>query len=158
MQILVDSSDSRTITTAQNFEGLEKGKPGQEDAGAAVEGDQVLTAEEAGQGNGDGGARPTSSSVGSGKGPTRSSSKLEAQLREFEQKKLEEQQKHQDEGELAAAGVPQSPVKSPLSPPRTLVEDAGVKFTEGSGPAGSSPRQLPVQSPGSSSSSSATQV
>ena len=172
VQIRVDSSESRTITAAQNFEGLEKSKPGGEESDSpgggagGEEGRKLLadgtTAGEAGDGSGRGAedsAKPRVPAASKEQGRS-SSSRLQVQLKEYDLKKMEDEQKREGRVRpLPLLTKPQLPtLRSFPSPVRAAAEGAAVRFSERLGSSGNSPQQAPVRSPDSSSSSSATQV
>lgn len=170
VQIRVDSSESRTITAAQNFEGLEKSKPGPEEkessGGSSDENKPPADGKayrDVGEGAGQGGddlTTPRVSGESAGKEQGRSSSRLQVQLKEYDRRRMEDEQKREGSVQppLSLAKTPLSSMRSYPSPARTLEEGAAVRFSQRSGSMGDSPHQACVRSPDSSSSSSATQV
>ncbi|XP_076458884.1 tuberin-like isoform X2 [Babylonia areolata] len=199
VQIVVDSSDSRTITAAQNFEGLDttttatattptQSSEGAEGGCSPTEGEMVQqgkepcklsgqeqAAEDSTATNTADSAERTHTSEGAGtkavawpavREPGRSSSRLEAQLKEYDRQKLEEDRKRESGGGLSSdppTPTPPAPPPTPLSVPAVpslaspTGENLAVRGQHSPRGTGNSPRQVPVQSPDSSSSSSVTQ-
>ncbi|XP_070184862.1 tuberin-like isoform X2 [Littorina saxatilis] len=164
VQIRVDSSDSHAMVAAQNFEGLEKLKSTAEEEREIEEsGEQKnLPSERKTTGDmGDGVRQTTNSSTqmnvpaeSCSKEQGRISSKLQAQLKEYDRKRKEGEGEKDRETQQSPSP---SPAKAPASPFKAGGEGGAVRFRARSGSSSGSLHQGPVTSPDSSSSSSITQ-